>query len=198
MTYFIPRYDKCHITKCVWLPLITLFMICWSKSILLFKPHEQLWCYQLMELRIEEEIQQRSFSSLKQKSVVNLIYTYFWVKERIVKSLKPFGITMQQYNVLRILKGQYPEGITTSDIRDRMLDKMSDASRLVDRLAANDLVEKRVNFDDRRLVCVRITERGLALLDAIITANGNLDGFMNSLTVEEHEQLNLLLNKLRK
>lgn len=150
-----------------------------------------------MEMRIEEEIQQRSFSSVKQKSGVNLIYTYFWVKERIVKSLKPFGITMQQYNVLRILKGQYPKGITTSDIRDRMLDKMSDASRLVDRLTAQNLVEKRINADDRRLVAVRITEEGLALLDKITAVNGNMDGFMDGLTIEEHEQLNKLLDKLR-
>lgn len=148
-------------------------------------------------MRIEEEIKQQNFGSVKQKSAVNLIYSYFWIKERISKNLKPYGITMQQYNVLRILKGQYPKGITTSDIRDRMLDKMSDASRLVDRLMAQNLVEKRINADDRRLVAVSITEDGLALLEKITANHGNMDSFMDGLTIEEHNQLNKLLDKLR-
>ena len=148
-------------------------------------------------MRIEEEIQQSAFVSAKQKTGVNLIYTYFWLKARLVKRLKPFGVTMQQYNVLRILNGQYPKGITTSDIRSRMLDKMSDASRLVDRLELNNLVEKKINPDDRRLVSVRLTEKGRELLAEIKEANVNFDDIFGDMTIHEAEQLNDLLDKLR-
>lgn len=148
-------------------------------------------------MKIEDEIQQRIFKSTKQKATVNIMYTYFWVKEKLVKVLKPYGITLQQYNVLRILKGQYPNGITTSDIRERMLDKMSDASRLVDRLEAHGLAEKRVNTEDRRLVSIRITDKGLKMLEVISVDHGSLDGFMSNLTNEESIQLNTLLDKLR-
>lgn len=150
-----------------------------------------------INMRIEDEIQQSSFKSSRQKAAVNVMYTYFWVKEKIFKTLKPYGITMQQYNVLRILKGQHPKGITTSDIRERMLDKMSDASRMVDRLEAQGLVEKRINMEDRRLVSIRISEKGLELIAQVAADHGYLDGFMGNLTVEEYEQLNTLLDKLR-
>jgi DNA-binding MarR family transcriptional regulator len=148
-------------------------------------------------VKIEEEIKQRSFQSATQKAAVNIIYTYFWIKERISKVLKPYGITMQQYNVLRILKGQYPKGITTSDIRSRMLDKMSDASRLVDRLANNGYVEKQPNKQDRRLVSVRITNEGLDLLARIKMDHGPMDEMLSHLNQQETEQLNDLLDKLR-
>lgn len=148
-------------------------------------------------MRIEEEIKQSSFTTAKQKTGVNIIYTYFWLKERLVKSLKPYGVTMQQYNVLRILNGQYPKGITTSDIRSRMLDKMSDASRLVDRLELHKLVEKKPNLDDRRLVSVRITEKGRELLTEIKKGNVNFDGIFEEITYQEAEELNSLLDKLR-
>jgi DNA-binding MarR family transcriptional regulator len=150
-----------------------------------------------MMMRIEEEIQQQSFQSPSQKAAVNIIYTYFWIKERISKVLKPYGITIQQYNVLRILKGQHPKGITTSDIRSRMLDKMSDASRLVDRLENGGYVEKRTNQQDRRLVSVRITDEGLNLLAKIKMDHGPIDEMLVHLSKEETEQLNDLLDKLR-
>jgi DNA-binding MarR family transcriptional regulator len=148
-------------------------------------------------MKIEDEIQQRSFKSTKQKAAINIMYTYFWVKEKLFNALKPYGITLQQYNVLRILNGQFPNGITTSDIRDRMLDKMSDASRLVDRLEVHGLAAKRINIDDRRLVSIRITDKGREMLDKITADHGSLDGFMSNLTFAEFEELNALLDKLR-
>jgi DNA-binding MarR family transcriptional regulator len=95
------------------------------------------------------------------------------------------------------LKGQYPKGITTSDIRSRMLDKMSDASRLVDRLANNGYVEKQPNKQDRRLVSVRITNEGLDLLARIKMDHGPMDEMLSHLNQQETEQLNDLLDKLR-
>jgi len=150
-----------------------------------------------MIMRLEEAIQQEAFKSEYQKAVVNLMYTYFFVKEKLSSRLNDYGVTLQQYNVLRILKGQYPKGITTSDIRSRMLDKMSDASRLVDRLEKLELVIKKVNPDDRRLVIVTITEAGLELLEKVEMEKGSIEQLSDKLNVEEVSQLNTLLDKMR-
>jgi len=150
-----------------------------------------------MIMRLEEAIQQEAFKSEYQKAVVNLMYTYFFVKEKLSSRLNDYGVTLQQYNVLRILKGQYPKGITTSDIRSRMLDKMSDASRLVDRLEKLELVIKKVNPDDRRLVIVTITEAGLELLKIVEIEKGSIEQLSDKLNVEEVTQLNTLLDKMR-
>lgn len=148
-------------------------------------------------MRLEEAIQQAKFNSEHQKAAVNIIYTYFWTKEQMSKQTSPFGITIQQYNVLRILKGQLPNGITTSDIRSRMLDKMSDASRLVDRLEKRKLVSKKVNPDDRRLVVVKITESGVELLEQMKLGQETANAIAKNLSDEEAAQLNELLDKAR-
>ncbi len=148
-------------------------------------------------MKLEQEIKQSAFRDEYQKLGVNILYTFFWMKERNSALLKPFGITMQQYNVLRILRGQFPKGITTSDIRSRMLDKMSDTSRLVDRLMRLELVEKKINPHDRRLVNVKITEKGLELLERIDIDNETNGLFAERVTSDEAEQLNELLDRLR-
>ena len=148
-------------------------------------------------MKLEKEIKQSAFQNEYQKLAVNILYTFFWIKEQNTQLLKPFGITMQQYNVLRILRGQHPKGITTSDIRSRMLDKMSDTSRLVDRLTKQNLVEKRVNPSDRRLVEVRITDDGLNLLGKIGMDRDATNSFSGHLSQEEAQQMNALLDKMR-
>ena len=100
-------------------------------------------------MTLEQEIHQESFTSDQSKLIVNIIYTYNVLKGRIMEELKEHGLTMQQYNVLRIVKGSGYEGVTTSEIRERMLDKMSDASRMVDRLMAMGLLEKVRYKEDR-------------------------------------------------
>lgn len=148
-------------------------------------------------MKLEKEIKQKSFNSEYQKLIVNILYTFFWMKERNSKILKPYGITLQQYNVLRILRGQHPNGITTSDIRSRMLDKMSDTSRLVDRLTTNGLVEKKVNPEDRRLVVVKISDKGLSVLEKIMLEQGTIDNLAEKLEESEVKFMNELLDKLR-
>lgn len=164
---------------------------------MLFKHQLHLFAHQRINMKLEQEIKQEAFVSAQQKAVVNLIFSYSWLKAQISSGLKPFGITMQQYNVLRILKGQHPKGITTADIRGRMLDKMSDASRLVNRLENMGLVVKKVDFNDRRLVSVKISDQGLKLLEAIRNQNQDLEHLMQNLTTDELVQLNELLDKLR-
>ena len=148
-------------------------------------------------MKLEHEIKQSAFQDEYQKLAVNILYTFFWMKERNAKLLKPFGITLQQYNVLRILRGQHPKGITTSDIRSRMLDKMSDTSRLVDRLTKLELVEKKVNPSDRRLVSVKISDRGLDLLERVDLDDGTTQNFSGHLSEAEALQINTLLDKMR-
>lgn len=147
---------------------------------------------------LEEEIQQaRGFKSQTQKAVVNIMYTYGWVRGQISGILKPRGLTNQQYNVLRILRGSHPNPLSTSDIRERMLDKMSDASRIVDRLNKTELVERKICTTDKRLVDVFITEKGLEQLKEIDALMDAFHSKLQSLTEQEAETLNKLLDKLR-
>ncbi len=149
-------------------------------------------------MKIGEEIKQVKFENAHQMAMINLIFTHNWFKERLSSFLKDEDITPQQYNVLRILNGQYPDGITTGEIRNRMLDKMSDASRLVDRLEKFGLVSKNRNAEDRRLVTCVITDSGRKLLAEIREKESHLYGpIFSNLTDEEALQLNELLDKIR-
>ncbi|TAE50306.1 MAG: MarR family transcriptional regulator [Bacteroidetes bacterium] len=149
-------------------------------------------------MRIEEAIKQKNpFRSEHQRLVVNLFYTANWVQDQHKAMFKPYGVTSQQYNVLRILRGQYPNPISTSDIRERMLDKMSDVSRIVERLLKKKLLTRRVCKTDKRLVDVLITEDGLSLLTRMDTVMDVSDTHMLTLSEAEAQQLNDLLDKLR-
>ncbi len=146
---------------------------------------------------LQEDIKQSKFRNEWLKGIVNLIYTYGWMKNHLNAHLRPFEITMQQFNVLRILNGQYPDPISTSEIRNRMLDKMSDASRIVERLNKKGLVLRTPNLSDRRLVDVVISEKGKKLIHAIDLCSKEMDNFIGALNEDETQQLNLLLDKIR-
>ena len=147
-------------------------------------------------MNLEQEIKQKAFRSEQSKLIVNLIYTYNQLKSRIATVLKNEGITMQQYNVLRIVNGSGEEGITTSEIRERMLDKMSDASRMVDRLEAVQLVVKRRDRDDRRVIHVFLTEKGQRLVFRLMEQE-TIDQLANGVKEESAQQLNKLLDAFR-
>ncbi|MBK5279126.1 MAG: MarR family transcriptional regulator [Bacteroidia bacterium] len=148
-------------------------------------------------MKIEEEIKQTVFRNPHQKAGVNLILTYYWLINKHKDFFKPYGITNQQFNILRILKGQYPKSISGADIKERMLDKNSDVSRLIDRLLLKKLVTKSQCPSDRRAADVSINENGLNLLSEIDTKNDSLDNILGSLTAEEASQLSTLLDKSR-
>src|SRR4029079_539355 len=107
---------------------------------------------------IDQDIHQAKFRNEYQKATINLLYTYGWVMERTKELFASEDITPQQFNILRILRGSYPQPLSTLQIRERMLDKMSDTSRIVDRLITKGLVKKAICKTDRRLVDVMITE----------------------------------------
>lgn len=118
-------------------------------------------------MEIGKVINSNKFENNHQKSIVNLIYTYGWITNLLKQRLNKYDITLQQYNVLRILRGQRPNPATINLIKERMLDKMSDASRIVDRLVQKELVDRTVNTNDRRAVDILITNKGLTILSKL-------------------------------
>lgn len=145
--------------------------------------------------RIEEEIRQTRFTSIHQKAVVNLIFTSNWLQTKQHVFFKGFGITGQQFNILRILKGQYPKSISGTDIKARMLDRNSDVSRLLDRLVAKKLITKTTCPNDKRVSDVSISDEGLTLL-AEINKTRKQESVL-SLSDEEASLLSDLLDKAR-
>ena len=147
-------------------------------------------------MSLETDIQQTRFRNEYQKTVINLVYTYNWVSEQNKKFFEREDITSQQFNILRILRGA-GKPLSTLQIRQRMLDKMSDTSRIVDRLVKKGLVKKVVCKSDRRLVDVSISDQGLELLEKLDLSSDEMDSVLNKLSIEEAEKLNTLLDKIR-
>jgi len=146
---------------------------------------------------IEKDIQQNKFRNEFQKATVNIIFSANWLQEKIKLFLEKEDITVQQYNILRILRGSN-QPLSTLQIRERMLDKMSDTSRIAERLVKKGLIEKKASVTDKRLVDIIITAKGLETLESLDERNSELDSIARALTEEEAIALNLLLDKLRK
>lgn len=149
-------------------------------------------------MKLEDEIKQKKFNSEYEKAVINITVAFNWMNEMVSRMMKELGITPQQYNVLRILKGQYPNPATVNLIGSRMLDKMSNASRIVDKLFAKEYVERKSCSKDRRAVDIILTEKGIGLLEEATKRLYELfDEKSKALTAEETQQLNVLLDKFR-
>lgn len=146
---------------------------------------------------IEQDIQQAKFRNSYQKAAINLIYTLSWIRERTRVIFEAEDITPQQFNILRILRGSFPQPLSTLQIRERMLEKMSDTSRIVDRLIAKGLVKKLTCKNDRRLVDVIITDKGKKLLERLDTRQDEIDGVLGNLSDAEATLLSELLDKIR-
>ena len=146
---------------------------------------------------IEKDIQQASFRNEFQKMGINIIFTANWLNEHVATFLNKEDITVQQYNILRILRGR-DVPLSTLQIRERMLDKMSDTSRIVDRLIVKDLVQKSACKADKRLVDITLTEKGLQLVIKLDQYNDQIDANLKGLTEAEAATMNQLLDKLRK
>jgi len=147
-------------------------------------------------MSIEKNIHQTSFRNDYQKAMVNIVFTSSWIQGQVKLFLKEFDLTSQQYNILRILRGS-KSPLSTFQIRDRMIDKMSDTSRLIERLIKKELVEKKISNIDKRMVEIVISEKGLTALAILDTKQAELDGIMDGLTPVEALTMNALLDKLR-
>lgn len=145
---------------------------------------------------IEQDINQTSFRNEFQKAAINLIYTFNWMNEKMKAMFDKEEITPQQFNILRILRGA-GKPISTLQIRQRMLDKMSDTSRIVDRLLTKGLVKKNTCPDDKRLVDVSITDKGKKLLERMDLLAPEMDAIFKNLSDADAKLLNKLLDKIR-
>jgi DNA-binding MarR family transcriptional regulator len=153
--------------------------------------------HQILVMGISEDLKQSNFQSEAQKAIVNAIYTGNWIVQKQQELLKPFGLTVQQYNVLRILKGQQGNPMTVLAITERMLDKMSNASRLVDKLLEKKLVLRRECPQDRRAVDILILPAGLDLLKEVDQVQQDWGKHFNVLGVKRLEEMNQLLDEFR-
>ena len=147
-------------------------------------------------MSIDKDIKQHNFKSEHQRAVINLIFTYNWTTEQLKRIFDKEGLTMQQFNILRILRGS-EKPISTLQIRERMLDKMSDTSRIVDRLIIKGLAKKITCKTDKRLVDVSITEKGKKTLQKIDLREDEIQNIVQVLSDKEAKTLNNLLDKIR-
>jgi DNA-binding MarR family transcriptional regulator len=148
-------------------------------------------------MNIKEEIKQSRFRNIYQEVAINILYTSGWLANQHKDFFSQFGITSQQFNILSILRGQYPNQISGSEIKSRMMDKNSDVSRLLDRLLLKGLIMKTQSPEDKRAANIEISAQGLALLKASDAQVSAMDNILNNLTESEAEQLSRLLDKLR-
>lgn len=147
-------------------------------------------------MSIEQDINQRAFRNDYQKGLVNLIFTHNWILEKMKEMFGEEDLTPPQFNILRILRGA--DGpLSTLQIRQRMLDRMSDTSRIVDRMVIKGLAKKNTCKTDKRLVDVSITTKGRKILEKFDEKQDQMDGIIGNLTLEEAQTLNIILDKLR-
>jgi len=147
---------------------------------------------------IDTDIQQNKFLNNYQRASVNILFTYGWMMEKIKEILEPADITPQQFNILRILRGSHPKPLSTLQLRERMLDKMSDTSRIVDRMIAKGLVNKAISRKDRRLVDIIISPKGLKLIRKLDSRQHELDEILKNISAKEAATLSKILDKVRK
>ena len=150
-------------------------------------------------MKLQQTIKQsKPFRNVYHQTTVNLLFTGRWIFNLHNELFKTFGLTMQQYNILRILKGQNHKPSTIKLIRERMLDKMSDTSRIVEGLRKKGYLIRELNANNRRQVDILITQKGLDILNRIEEEGSEtMDNFLSRLNLVETEQLNILLDKLR-
>jgi DNA-binding MarR family transcriptional regulator len=149
-------------------------------------------------MKIEQEIQQKVFESEYQKANINLLFTASWLNQKSAKVLKPYNISWQQFNILRILRGMGDKPATIKTLTERMIDKMSNASRLVEKLKQKGLVERMSCPSDRRQVDILITKEGLSILEEASKAMENaLSDISDNFSEEEAKTLNELLDRMR-
>jgi DNA-binding MarR family transcriptional regulator len=148
-------------------------------------------------MSLSQDIQQREYHSEYHKAILNILYTHNYLVTHMTELFKEYDITRQQYNVLRILRGQYPGHASVNLIKDRMLDKMSDTSRIVERLRVKGFISRTDCLKDKRSVEIRITHSGLELLDKMQPRVNDLEKLLQNLSISETRDLNMLLDKLR-
>ena len=148
-------------------------------------------------MKLEQAIQSTKFKSEVQKATLNVLYTAWWLKGLASKELKEFGLTHEQYNVLRILKGKYPDKMCVRDIASRMIEKNSNVPRIIDRLEIKKLVKRATSIEDRRETVITLTQAGISLLESSTSMIEERHLADLNLSETEAATLSILLEKLR-
>lgn len=148
-------------------------------------------------MSLEDDIKQEKFQSEHQKAVINILFTGNWLYTINASWLKKSGITPEQFNVLRIVRGSHPKTMMLAEITQRMLDKSSNCTRLVEKLRQKNLVNREICKDNRRQVDISITDKGLQLLKKIDAATPDWEKAIQKLSKSEAKELNRMLDKLR-
>jgi len=154
-------------------------------------------CTYICVVKLEQAIQSNKFKNGVHKATLNILYTAWWLKTVMSKELKEFGLTHEQYNVLRILKGKYPEQMCVRDIACRMIEKSSNVPRIIDRLEIKKMVKRSTSVIDKRETVITLTQSGLGLLDECTQVVTELVENAICVNEEEASDLNTLLEKVR-
>jgi DNA-binding MarR family transcriptional regulator len=149
------------------------------------------------KMGLEIDIKQGKFNSEYQKLFINIAFTNSYLTNLLNNYLKPFGLSMQQYNVLRIMRGQHPSPVSINSITDRMIDKMSNASRLVDKLHSKELVERNKCLADGRQVDVLLSSKGIEILKKMDEIMPSFEAKFSNVSAQDAEKVNKLLDQLR-
>jgi DNA-binding MarR family transcriptional regulator len=155
-------------------------------------------CTYIYIVKLEDAIQSHNFKDEKQKAGLHILFTAYQLKCIVSSTLKPFDVTAEQYNVLRILKGKHPENMCVKDIAERMIERSSNVPRIIDRLVAKNLVKRTQSKEDKRETVIALTDKGLDLLESSsFKMNDAFEGILQ-LNNEEAKALNDLLEKVNK
>jgi DNA-binding MarR family transcriptional regulator len=149
-------------------------------------------------MNVQEAIKSSGFKNEKQKAAINIMYTAYEVKTRISRVLKDYGLTPEQYNVLRILKGKYPDQMCVKDVAQRMIERSSNVPRIVDRLEVKKLVKRSQSGSDRRETVMVLTQAGINLLETLSPVLEASNDKISTMSETELGQLNSLLDRYLK
>ena len=151
----------------------------------------------ICSMKLEEAIKSNKFVSERQKASINVLYTGYWLKSSYSANLKKENLTLEQYNVLRILKGKYPEAMCVKDIASRIVEKNSNVPRIIDRLVAKNLSKRTPSKKDKRETLVSLTDKGMEMLERGTVQTWEVTNGMNALSEDDARMLNELLEKMR-
>ena len=160
--------------------------------------HVFLCCQSIERMNLQQAIQSSGFKNEKQKAGLNIMYTAYQIKTIVSQTLKDFGLTPEQYNVLRILKGKFPEQMCVRDIGQRMIERSSNVPRIIDRLEVKKLVKRSQSGDDKRETAINLTQAGLNLLEMVNPVVEQKQASLTALEEAELRQLNTLLDAFLK
>ena len=155
-------------------------------------------CTYICNVKLEEAIQSHTFKSEKDKALLHVMFTAYRMKCILSGILKPFDLTAEQYNVLRILKGKHPEQMCVKDIAGRMIERSSNVPRIIDRLVAKKLTKRNQSKEDKRETVMSLTEKGIEMLQCSTVKMNEVSGDNFPITQEEAAALNQLLEKINR